>query len=191
MLIIYILAYALIVGFFLIERFVRQGKDTKNMKRTGHDKGSTTFVSAAMGTAFVLLIAAPFLIYWRIATFHCLWLGIVGLAAGAGGLAVRSVAFTTLGRFFSRTLRQTENHTLVTNGIYRYIRHPGYLSDFMIFIGAALALGNLILIIIIPAVFIPAYMYRIHVEETMLLGIFGEQYAKYRKKSKRLVPFIF
>ena len=191
MLVIYIFAYALVLGFFLVERFVRKGQGAKSMERTGHDKGSTTIVSIAMGASFVLLAAAPFLIYWHIAMIKCMWLSIAGLALGAGGLTVRAAAFTTLGRFFSRTLREAENHALVTNGIYHYIRHPGYLSDFMIFIGIALALGNLILIIAIPALFIPAYIYRIHVEEKMLVGIFGEQYIEYKKKSKRMIPYIF
>jgi len=190
MLIIYILAYAIVLGFFLVERFVRKGKDSKNMERTGHDKGSTTFVSVAMGTAFVLLVAAPFLIYWHIATYVCIWLSIIGLVLGAGGLVIRAVAFMTLGRFFSRTLREAENHSLVTTGIYHYIRHPGYLSDFMIFIGVALALGNLILLIAVLVLFIPAYIYRIRVEEKMLIEIFGGQYTEYMKTSKRLIPFI-
>ena len=190
MLIVYILAYALILGFFLVERFLRKGKDTKNMERTKHDKGSTTIISFVMGTAFILLITAPFFIYWHIATLDYLALGIAGLVLGAGGLVVRAAAFITLGRFFSRTLRETEKHTLITNGIYKTIRHPGYLSDFMIFIGIALALGNLILMIIIPVLFFPAYIYRIHVEEKMLLEVFGERYSEYRKKSKRLIPFI-
>ena len=190
MIVIYILAYALILGFFLVERFVRRGKDTKNMDRTEHDRGSTTFVSFAMGTTFVLLLAAPFFIWLRIAMLNCLWLSVIGLALGAGGLAVRASAFTTLGRFFSRTLRGAEGHTLVKTGVYRYIRHPGYLSDFMIFIGAALALGNLILIIAVPVLFIPAYIYRIRVEEKMLVELFGQQYIEYMKTSKRLIPFV-
>ena len=190
MLIIYILAYAVVLGFFLVERFVRQGRDSKNMNRTKHDKGSTTYISFVMGTAFILMIIAPFLIYWHIGTLHCLWLGIAGLALGAAGLVIRVEAFTTLGRFFTRTLRETENHTLVTAGIYKYIRHPGYLSDLMIFIGIALALDNLILLIVIPLLFIPAYIYRIHVEERMLIGIFGDRYIQYMKTSKRLIPFV-
>jgi len=186
-----VLAYALLVGFFLIEGFVRQGKDSKNMDRTAQDKGSTTFVSVVMGMAFVLIPLTPLLNWWGVGSLHILWLGIVGLVLGAVGLVVRYVAFTTLGRFFSRILREVEDHQLVTSGIYGYIRHPGYLSDFLIFIGAALAMGNLIVMIVIPVTFVAAYAYRIHIEEEMLIGIFGERYREYQKASKRLIPFIF
>lgn len=190
MLIIYILAYAVFAGFFVIERFVRRGKDTKNMDRTKHDMGSTTFISIVMGAAIILLPVSPLLNWLGIGAIRSFWLSIIGLLFGITGLIIRYIAFTTLGRFFSRTLRETENHTLVTNGIYQYIRHPGYLSDLLIFIGIALAMSNLIPIVIIPVTFAPAYIYRIHVEEKMLIEIFGEQYRKYQQTSKRLIPFV-
>ena len=169
MLIIYVLAYALLAGFFVIERFARRGKDTKTMSRTNRDKGTTTFVSVVMGMAFILLPISPLLNWLGIGAIRILWIGVFGLLLGVIGLVIRYVAFTTLGRFFSRTLREAENHTLVTSGIYKYIRHPGYLSDFLIFIGVALAMRNLISLIIIPVTFTPAYAYRIHVEENMLI----------------------
>ena len=93
--------------------------------------------------------------------------------------------------FFIHAVVKAENHTLITNGIYKYIRHPGYLSDLLIFIGLALAMGNLIPIIIIPLTFAAAYTYRIRTEEKMLIEIFGSQYKEYQKSSKLLIPFIF
>ncbi|MCL2881885.1 MAG: isoprenylcysteine carboxylmethyltransferase family protein [Coriobacteriia bacterium] len=191
MLIIYILAYVVFAGFFVVERFVRRGKDTKNMDRTEHDRGSTTFISAVMGAAIILVPCSPLLNWLGIGSFHLMWLSIVGLLLGVAGLIIRYSAFTTLGRFFSRTLREAEDHTLITSGIYHFIRHPGYLSDLLIFIGLALAMSNLITLIVIVVTFVAAYTYRIRVEERMLIEIFGERYREYQKHSKRLIPFIF
>jgi protein-S-isoprenylcysteine O-methyltransferase Ste14 len=36
-----------------------------------------------------------------------------------------------------------------------------------------------------------AYAYRIRTEERMLLDALGEPYAEYRRRSWRLVPFVF
>ena len=191
MLIIYILAYAVFVGFFVIERLFRRGRNTKNMDRTQHDKGSTTFISVVMGLAIILLPISPLLNWLGIGEIRVFWLSVLGLLLGIFGLVIRYIAFTTLGRFFSRTLREAEGHTLITTGIYKYIRHPGYLSDLLIFIGTALAMSNLISIITIPVTFAAAYAYRIHTEEIMLIEIFGNQYKEYQKTSKRLIPFIF
>jgi len=190
MLVINILGYVLLAGFFLIERFVRRGKDTKNMRRTVYDKGSTVFISIVMGIAFILLPLSPLLNWLGYGAINMLGIGMLGLLLGVGGLVIRYFAFTTLGRFFSRTLREADQQTLVTRGIYRKIRHPGYLSDLLIFIGAALAMNNLLPLVLIPITFVPAYAYRIHVEERMLLEIFGAQYSEYQKVSKRLIPFI-
>ena len=188
--IVYFFAYVLLAGFFVIERFVRCGEDSKNMTRTSSDKGSTSFISVVMGMAFILLPVTPLLNWLGIGGFFVLWIAVCGLFLGMVGLVIRYIAFTTLGRFFSRTLKKAENHVLITNGIYKYIRHPGYLSDFLIFIGVALAMNNLIPIIIIPITFTVAYAYRIRIEEKMLLEIFGKQYSEYQKTSKLMIPFV-
>lgn len=186
----YVCAYLLLVGFFLIERFVRKGDGTKDMKRSGFDKGSTTFVSVAMGVAFVLIPISPLLNWLKWGCVFNPWMGLAGIVIGAGGLVIRYFAFSTLGRFFTRTLQQRDEHQLVTTGIYKHVRHPGYLSDILIFVGAALAMGNLITIVVVVVLFVPAYAYRIHVEEEMLITIFGDDYVQYRQMSKRLIPFI-
>jgi len=187
----YACAYLLIAGFFLIERFVRQGDNTKNMGRTGFDKGSTTVVSVVMGTAFIIVPLGPLWNWLHVGPLLGLWAGGIGALIGVAGLVIRYKAFSTLGRFFTRTLRQQPGHTLVTSGIYRLVRHPGYLSDLLIFIGAALAMRNLIVVVIVVVLFIPAYAYRIHAEEQMLIGIFGQEYRDYQARSKRLLPYLW
>jgi len=187
----YICSYALFVGFFLIEHFIRKGKDTKSMSRTEFDKGSTTFISIVMGIAFIIVPLSPLLNSLKIGMFFSVWVGAVGVVIGVLGLLIRYFAFSTLGRFFTRTLRETDEHNLVTSGIYRYIRHPGYLSDILIFFGASLAIGNLISMIVVPVLFIPAYIYRIKTEEKMLIKIFGDSYITYQRTTKRLIPYIF
>ena len=187
----YICAYAFLVIFFVFERFVRKGKETKDMNRTAYDKGSTTFISVAMGAAFILAPISPLLNYFHIADVFNIRTGAVGIVLSVAGFIVRYLAFSTLREFFTRTLRKTENHTLVTHGIYRRVRHPGYMSDLLIFIGMALAMGNLITIIAVPVLFLPAYLYRINIEEKMLIDIFGDSYTEYQKTSKRLIPFVY
>jgi len=184
-------AYLLIVGFFVIERFVRRGTDTKNMGRTRFDKGSTTWISIVMGAAFVIVPLSPLWNWLRIGPLLDVWAFMVGVVLGAAGLVVRYEAFSTLGRFFTRTLREQPGHTLVTTGVYRLIRHPGYLSDLLIFIGASLAMRNLIVVVAVIVMFIPAYVYRIRTEETMLVELFGGDYTVYQTTSRRLIPRIW
>jgi len=183
-------AYLLLAGFFILERMVRTGS-TRRMTRESTDQGSTTWVSAVMGVAFVVIPLTPLLNWWGPGRLNNWVIGVIGVAVGVTGLVIRHQAFTTLGRFFTRTLQRVDEHRLVTDGIYRRVRHPGYLSDILIFIGAAMAMNNWITILLVVALFLPAYRYRIKVEETMLTGIFGTAYTNYQAHTKRLVPGIW
>jgi protein-S-isoprenylcysteine O-methyltransferase Ste14 len=39
--------------------------------------------------------------------------------------------------------------------------------------------------------FVPVYLYRISVEEKMLVKELGDEYVQYQKRTRRLVPFVF
>lgn len=182
-------AYLFVSGFFVAERWARDDR-TKDLARTESDAGSTTVISIVMGAAFVLMLVAPVLNWFGVARIAVWWLAGLGLILQAAGLVVRVVALRTLGRYFTRTLQHVDGQTLVRAGIYRCVRHPGYLSDLLIFFGAALALQNGIVLAVVVVSFVPAYAYRIGSEERMLTRVFGIEYAQYRRDSWRLIPFI-
>jgi protein-S-isoprenylcysteine O-methyltransferase Ste14 len=80
--------------------------------------------------------------------------------------------------------------TLVTTGIYKYVRHPLYSS--LIFLGAGCLLKNPSLLAVslfaVTAVFV--YATALSEEKENLLK-FGDDYAAYTRKSRMLVPFLF
>jgi len=78
-----------------------------------------------------------------------------------------------LGRFYTRTLVTTANHTVVRSGPYRVIRHPGYLGSVMTWTGAALVLAPLLIAALVSAILMLAYVRRVHHEEHMLTDRFG------------------
>ena len=76
----------------------------------------------------------------------------------------------------------------MTNGPYRFVRHPTYSGLLLLFLGTGLALGDWLSVaalVLLPGVGIG---YRIMVEERMLLAGLGDDYAQYRKRTWRLVP---
>ncbi len=79
---------------------------------------------------------------------------------------------------------------LVTNGIYRFIRHPMYLA---VLLGAVGMLVNQYtpLRIGITVTLLVDLIIKMIYEERLLQKKFGEEYREYRKKTKRLIPFIF
>ncbi len=71
------------------------------------------------------------------------WLQVAGVAALGLGFAL-SLWAMAVNRFFSAVIRLQDDrdHQVVTDGPYRYVRHPGYSGVFFAMPGLALALGS-------------------------------------------------
>jgi protein-S-isoprenylcysteine O-methyltransferase Ste14 len=115
-------------------------------------------------------------------------LGLVFLAAGLW-LLHRSHA--DLGTNWSISLEVRENHRLVTEGIYRRVRHPMYTAFFLYSLGQALVLPNWIAGPSYLAAFGLLFALRIGAEERMMRDRFPAEYQVYAARTKRLVPGIW
>jgi protein-S-isoprenylcysteine O-methyltransferase Ste14 len=96
-----------------------------------------------------------------------------------------------LGTYWSVTLELRENHRLITEGIYRNVRHPMYVALFLYSIGQALVVPNWV---VGPSYFVTfgiLFALRIGAEERMMLETFGDEYAAYMARTKLLVPGIW
>jgi len=119
----------------------------------------------------------------------------VSLALGTGliilGLLLRWYAVLRLKNLFTVQLAIHENHQLIQNGLFKYIRHPSYLGMITYFLGLGLLMHNywsILVLLCLP--FLAIYM-RIKAEETLLLHHFKEEYREYQKHSARLIPFLY
>ena len=105
----------------------------------------------------------------------------VGFAVG-GALALRGN--------YSSSLVIRKGHELVVHGIYRLVRHPIYLGAILVMIGGPI--GTSSWIAVFPALLmVPLFLYRMSVEEALLLEEFGDKYRAYMSATKRLIPFIY
>jgi len=114
-----------------------------------------------------------------------------GIGIFAVGFLVRWIAVFQLGNKFTVDVAITSGHTLKTNGLYKIVRHPSYFGLMLIITGVSFFMSNwLSSMVIIMPIFL-ATLYRIKVEETTLTAEFGQQYNNYKKRVKRLVPFVY
>jgi len=111
----------------------------------------------------------------------------LGLSLLVFGFFLFSWSVIARGRF-ATSWEMAENHKLVTWGPYRFIRHPSYLSYFLMFFGIFFVWLNLLAII--PLFAIPGYIRIVEEEEQLLIKRFGEQYIQYRKITGRFFPRI-
>jgi protein-S-isoprenylcysteine O-methyltransferase Ste14 len=77
---------------------------------------------------------------------------------------------------------------IITTGPYSICRNPLYVGTFLLSIGVGLCFGNLLLLLLVPAIVIPAHIITARMEEANLESKFGERYRMYRQKVPRFWP---
>jgi len=107
------------------------------------------------------------------------------------GLATRIHAVIMLRRYFTTTVTLRSEQPLVRSGLYRLIRHPGYLGSLLLFGGLGISMRSWLSVLILMVFVVPAFHYRIRIEEHAMHERFGVEYTKYRRATKRLVPWIY
>jgi protein-S-isoprenylcysteine O-methyltransferase Ste14 len=113
-----------------------------------------------------------------------------GLFLFSTGLILATWAEAKLGKLFSTEVTVQEGHTLITDGIYRYLRHPRYLGILLFSIGISFVFRSWLTLILVAAMTL-VLLWRIHDEEALMREEFGENWEKYSQKSWRLVPFVY
>ena len=184
-------AYVLLGLFLVIEPLLRQGKAASSRQAEASDRGSTRFIGVSFGLGFITMLIAPLLNRWKIGCFRREKLAWSGIPAMLAGLALRIWAARVLGAFYTRTLRTSEQQHLITSGPYQVVRHPGYIADILMWLGAGAATANWIAPVFFVAPMIGAYWYRIQAEEAMLAATFPQEYPGYAGHTWRLVPFLY
>ena len=186
-----VLAYLLIICYFIIERFLRKGKKAISLKAGESDRGSSQLIWISGLFGIFLVMSAPILNAYQFGYWNSAYIGWVGILLTLGGLILRYWAAKILGEFYTRTLQIVEGQRIVDRGPYSIIRHPGYLGTLGMDIGASLAVSNWAVLLVIAIVGVLSRVYRIQAEEEMLETSFEEQYKVYLEKTWRLIPFIY
>jgi protein-S-isoprenylcysteine O-methyltransferase Ste14 len=112
------------------------------------------------------------------------WLGV-----GIGILSTFGIywLFSSIGNGITPTSATRKEHKLITNGIYRYIRHPLYTFGASMFVSFGMMADNWyiaalgVLTFIIMAIRTPK-------EEANLIEKFGDEYREYMKRTGRFFP---
>jgi protein-S-isoprenylcysteine O-methyltransferase Ste14 len=143
----------------------------------------TIIISISLGVLSAIYLSAPII--------KSDFLRFLGLFLILFGMLVRFSAVRTLGKFFTVDLAIDQDHQLIKKGFYQYVRHPSYTGSLLSFLGLGLSLNNWISLIVIFIPVLIAFIYRITIEERLLLVKIGLEYADYRKKTKRLIPLIY
>lgn len=136
--------------------------------------------------AVILQIARPASMHWSTLSLPVA-LRWIGAAWAVTSLPLIYWVFHTLGSNLTDTVVTRKDHTLVTRGPYRWVRHPLYTTLVVWWMGMSLLLSSWL----IPLLFSPigVYLYiRTPLEEANLVERFGEAYGGYMNRTGRFLP---
>ena len=181
-----------VVGWFII-RYPHDRRARRTPKLRRADRGREIVLMAISATGLGLL---PFIYVVSDAPHFANypfrpWQAWIGAAAFTGALWLFRRTHKDLGRNWSVTLEVRDRHTLVTNGVYRRVRHPMYSAFWLWALAQALLLPNWIAG---PAGLIgfgTLFFLRVGREEALMTETFGDEYRRYMARTARILPGIY
>ncbi len=117
------------------------------------------------------------------------FVSVLGLFLFSVAVVGRYWALKTLGKYHSAQIEIRENHSLVTSGPYRYIRHPIYFFTIIEVISCCLIPNAWYALLLTLLVYTPLLILRLLLEEKVLARQFGASYLHYREIVPCLIPF--
>ncbi len=98
-------------------------------------------------------------------------------------------AYKSLGENYSQEIVIFKNHKLISNGAFKTIRHPQYISQILLDLGAGFAVMSY-LILPLAILQIPFIIMRASMEDKLLQKHFGDDFKTYKSKSGFMIPFL-
>ncbi|MEA2882838.1 MAG: hypothetical protein QOH32_2094 [Bradyrhizobium sp.] len=182
----------LAIGWYLIRyRYARRSRREAVLRSDRGPRETALLLVSLTGLGlvpfFYLATTAPrFAAY----PFHPsqAWLGLLFAAAS---LLMFHLTHRALGRNWSISLDVREGHQLITDGVYRSVRHPMYTAFWLWAVAQALLLPNWVAGCSGIVGFGILFFGRVAREEQMMLDTFGDRYRDYMARTNRVIPLIF
>ncbi|MET4081441.1 protein-S-isoprenylcysteine O-methyltransferase Ste14 [Pedobacter sp. UYP30] len=168
-----------------LNRRLRSGSTDKK----DQDKNSLRLIWIVIGVCVFTAVFTSHVFFLPI--YHSSLGVYIGVAALILGILIRYWAVLSLGRFFTVDVTIREEHKLKTGGMYKYLRHPSYAASLLSFLGMGITLNNWFSLALIAVGIISVFIYRIKIEEKVLIEHFGSEYEDYRKHTSAIIPFVF
>jgi len=115
---------------------------------------------------------------------------LIGIIVYVFGILITVLAHNELGKYHSIEVTIQKDHKLIQKGPYKYIRNPIYLGVILSTLGYGIIFRSIISIALI-VIIIGLFIWRIFAEEKVMEKEFGKEWSDYRKKTRRLIPYMF
>lgn len=182
-----IIGFSYLYGFFEYWMNVKQRRNA--IVTHSGDKGSLWLLYFVITIGYVLSFSIGSTKIGRLYAWDTFFA--LGASCVVLGLTIRIQSILTLKKSFTYSVAMVVDQELIESGLYKYIRHPGYLGQIIIFFGISVSLSNWISIIFMMIPITIGYSYRIKVEERFMIEHFGGKYSEYQKRTNKLIPMVY
>jgi len=118
-------------------------------------------------------------------------MAVVTVAIAAASVGLVNWAARRLGKQWSLGARLVEDHVLIEDGPYRFVRNPIYTGMFGLLIATGLATAHWPALLIAVLLFAIGTWIRVRIEERLLREAFGARFDDYALRVPALIPWIY
>ena len=172
----------------LVELSLQSWEANAAASQKPYDKKSRSYIVVCRHASLWLSCLNIILLNGENHNFNIVVGGIIMVLSGS---FLRFLAITKLKEHFTMEIDANEKQEIISNGIYRYIRHPSYLGILLIFSGFPLISCSIYFALIALIMTTVSIVYRINIEEKLLLKKTKNRYSEYMERTSRLFPFIY
>ena len=176
----------IIAGFVMMKKSPELLKKRLNAKEEQSEQKTVVVLSALMFMGAFIVAGLNYRFAWI--TLPA-WVVYAATALFLAGYLIYAEVLKE-NAYLSRTVEVQEDQKVIDTGLYGIVRHPMYMSTFILFLSMPLVLGSVVSFVIM-LVYIPIIAKRIRNEEQVLEeGLEG--YSDYKKRVKyKVIPLIW
>ena len=178
-------------AFSVSAYFRRKAQQTSGDEIDRRQEGDFVMIALRIGGGLIWLLILAYMIYPPAVSWATIplpvWLRWMGVFGGFVAVTLLIWMFRSLGMNITDTVVTRKDHSLVTHGPYRWIRHPLYTFGALLFLSLSLVTQ----IWLIPLLAIPIMailLQRTSIEENTLQERFGDEYTQYSERTGRFFP---
>lgn len=173
---------------FVLISLLYEIKKESSIKRKTEGTLSDRWSYYVMAISYIILLIGTVVEYFVVKRDINFILSSLGVLMYISGHLLRNWSIRTLGECWSLHIEIKENHKLLKEGPYKYLRHPNYLATLFKGIGFTLIPNSFYTFLYALVIFIPIRLIRIYLEEKELIKKFGNEYLRYKEEVFALLP---
>ena len=177
--------FIVFLSFVIVERLWETFFSNKSKEKGVISRGWTLW---ALTFVYILIIAFTLIEFLLVRRTSNYAFNLIGFLLFWVALFGRNYSIRTLGKYHSINIEIKQDHEIIRSGLYKYLRHPYYLS--IIFEVAAIPLifncyytFCFALLTYVPLVFVRAYL-----EESAMIEKIGEAFIEYKSEVNAFIP---